>query len=712
MSAARFYEPIINKLIATLNKIARARLTHVNAAEVIARKIITALCYPCPAVRLNKAQIAALRTKIFAAAAPRPCQTLDAHALFNEKSHVFDPQCAMVYHNLRFWRNVLTKQTEVLPLFLDIWDFSIPLNQTLYGPITILQKDLSWLEVQFNPREGIITHEELGNMSVYEPNKGKFDHYIRELIRRKLALQLLQKHAKWQGILQADVDRSTKFRRGLPCDSPLKVPMLRLLANAHATPYRLYRMGILPTPFCKFCFQEQADICHIVWSCPRFSTLRESWPAELRNRACWPSCALHAMIVTRDMPVNQQEAWPTYQRLVAELLFQWMELNRHADLYQSILPDCALEPDAPMPQLNVHSLGNNKQKSYMEQAQPLLLQWIPPKTRTDINRWGATIDDFCLVFNFWTKITTTRVPQAVPITTWTHALAAFIQIGGKIAPFLQICQNVAMACYKFKVLSTQLIHEKCLEHDTFFHEMQNHQRSRWLPFLPLEAAFPEGLFLACSWDLTSAAAKIHELHTAIRINKNCSANAIRITTADFIDAIPELYKCLTNRPLDSQWHVPRASVKRRNAPWMDLVLDLRRSPFQLPNSFSCITELPLETWQDMSLQDMKSKLPGAPGPKKRFVAAKKGILRFQSAMHTVQRLQFLGAAKRPHIVAPAWQNNDKCFCCQKLLHCSVEPRNLSRDCSNTHDVPSSLFLEWEQKFQNMLDSIEHIISKF
>ena len=118
--------------------------------------------------------------------------------------------------------------------------------------------------------------------------------------------------------------------------------------------------------------------------------------------------------------------------------------------------------------------------------------------------------------------------------------------------------------------------------------------------------------MACSWDLTSAATKIHELHTAIRINKNCSANAIRITTADFIDAIPELYKCLTNRPLDSQWHVPRASV---NAPWMDLVLDLRRSPFQLPSSLSCITELPLESWQDTSPQDIKSKLPGVPGPK-------------------------------------------------------------------------------------------------
>ena len=90
ISSADFYGPVINKLIAVLNKIARARLTHRNAAEVIARKIIPALCYPCSVARPNKSQISALRTKIFAAAASRQCQTLDAHALFNEKTHVFD----------------------------------------------------------------------------------------------------------------------------------------------------------------------------------------------------------------------------------------------------------------------------------------------------------------------------------------------------------------------------------------------------------------------------------------------------------------------------------------------------------------------------------------------------------------------------------------------------------------------------------------------
>ena len=109
ISSADFYEPIINKLIAVLNKIARARLTHRNVAEVVARKIIPALCYPCSVARPNKAQISALRTKFFAAAASRQCQTLDAHALFNEKTHVFDPQCAMTFHNLRFWRNAYVR---------------------------------------------------------------------------------------------------------------------------------------------------------------------------------------------------------------------------------------------------------------------------------------------------------------------------------------------------------------------------------------------------------------------------------------------------------------------------------------------------------------------------------------------------------------------------------------------------------------------------
>ena len=150
--------------------------------------------------------------------------------------------------------------------------------------------------------------------------------------------------------------------------------------------------------------------------------------------------------------------------------------------------------------------------------------------------------------------------------------------------------------------------------------MQDHQRSRWLPFSSPETAFPEGIFWACSWDLTRAATKNRELCAAIRISKNCGADAIRITVADFI-AIPEFFKCLTNQLLDSQWHVPRASFKRHHARWMDIVLDLRRSPLQLLTYLSCITELPLDSWQDMSPQDIKTELPGAPGLKKRFVAA-------------------------------------------------------------------------------------------
>ena len=122
-------------------------------------------------------------------------------------------------------------------------------------------------------------------------------------------------------------------------------------------------------------------------------------------------------------------------------------------------------------------------------------------------------------------------------------------------------------------------------------------------------------------------------------------------------------------------------------------------------------------WQEMSPQDIKAKLPGATGPKKRFFAAKTRILRFQSAMHTVQRLQLLGTLKKPHKKSLiSWHLLGKtmtsAFVAKKILHGSVEPQNLSRDCSNKHDVPASFFLKSEQKFKHVLASLECITSKF
>ena len=210
----------------------------------------------------------------------------------------------MTFHNLRFWRNVYAKYPQLLPQFFQCWENSTPLSSALFGPITILQKDLAWLNCRLHARDAVLTHPVYGSISTQEPDKGKFEHFIRTLLRQKLAEQLEQKHVKWKGITRLDLDTTTAFVRKLQPDSPLKVPMIRMLADAHATPHKLNKMGIFPTPHCKFCFHERADFQHILWHCPRFQNLRNDWPTVMLMRANWPECAETALVFTKEMDQN------------------------------------------------------------------------------------------------------------------------------------------------------------------------------------------------------------------------------------------------------------------------------------------------------------------------------------------------------------------------------------------------------------------------
>ena len=136
------------------------------------------------------------------------------------------------------------------------------------------------------------------------------------------------------------------------------------------------------------------------------------------------------------MSLAVRNEWHKFQFLVAQVLWQWMELNRNSDLYQQFAP----EEEASRP-VNANSLMRPcKQACDLNLATALPLQWNPPTTRTEWNKWGSTTQDFALVFSFWTRWTQKHYQDAVKIHTWTQALALFVRYGGAFADFLQQCQ--------------------------------------------------------------------------------------------------------------------------------------------------------------------------------------------------------------------------------------------------------------------------------
>ena len=237
--AYSFYEPIIQRALNTITRICRAKLTHDKAVAIIARKIMPAVCYPASVVRPTKAQINLLRSRIFAAAAHRPCQTMIAHSLFCEKTHQFDPEAAFIYHNIRFWRRVFTYDHMLREEFMQLLADSPPIKPLLYGPIGIFQKDIEWLGCIFSADTCEISHPTLGSISLLEPDKKLFEHILRGFIRCRMMASLDEKHAKWNGVSNADIDATTKLvswsRTRLSHQSPVNQTSFRCTRHPTST---------------------------------------------------------------------------------------------------------------------------------------------------------------------------------------------------------------------------------------------------------------------------------------------------------------------------------------------------------------------------------------------------------------------------------------------------------------------------------------------
>ena len=336
--------------------------------------------------------------------------------------------------------------------------------------------------------------------------------------------------------------------------------------------------------------------------------------------------------------------------------------------------------------------------------------WKPPITRTDLNKWAATLEDYALIFSFWTRTTFVHSPQAVAIKTWSQALAIFVQVGGKLDPFLTKCQNVGMAAYKFQALSAHLLN-LALQQNQRFSLYDPPLPSQWLAFFPLELSFPHDIYFAHCWDLTGAAQNLHQHNMAIHINHHCNATAIRIATADFVDAIPQAKCFLRKEPLDGSWPIPAFAHKRPPPPWVNLVLDLRLNPQHEIHCISCITQIPLDTWMNLTAEEIRLKIPRAPGAKGRFKAALNRFCKFKDALATFLRLQMSETMSKAHIVQPSWSGNETCFFCHKLMRFSAEPSKITRNCPNPGTLSDALSAERIRQFDEILGKIQTILNK-
>ena len=155
--------------------------------------------------------------------------------------------------------------------------------------------------------------------------------------------------------------------------------------------------------------------------------------------------------------------------------------------------------------------------------------------------------------------------------------------------------------------------------------------------------------------------------------------------------------------------IPSFAHRRSPPPWIDLVLSMRSNPQHNLDRISCITQIPLSVWQTMSVHEIRSRIPGAPGAKGRFKAALHRLQKVKDALTTFLRLQALDATPKAHIVEPIWSGNETCFHCQKFVRFSAESSKITRTCPSPGTLSESVPSERLLRFDEITAAIQRII---
>ena len=132
-------------------------------------------------------------------------------------------------------------------------------------------------------------------------------------------------------------------------------------------------------------------------------------------RANWPECAETALIFTKEMDKSLKGQWKKSKSLPLNCyLSGWkfaVTLNCMIHCRSKRLT--YLDPTSlPSPVTWMHPLSK---KHLPNMHSCCRLRGSRRVTRTDLNKWAAILEDYALIFSFWTRATSIQTSQAVAI---------------------------------------------------------------------------------------------------------------------------------------------------------------------------------------------------------------------------------------------------------------------------------------------------------
>ena len=159
-------------------------------------------------------------------------------------------------------------------------------------------------------------------------------------------------------------------------------------------------------------------------------------------------------------------------------------------------------------------------------------------------------------------------------------------------------------------------------------------------------------------------------------------------------------------PLSKDWPVPTLSSKFR-LPWVDQIFDLRNNCNEgFHRNIPCITHVTLEKWNSMTAQDIR----GALHLSLNRLSASMPLAKDLPGLKTPSFLKMTSAHMCLNLCGLLLKNvlAARNFSITRL---NLGPRNLTRRCPKSHDIPVQILDLWSQKYDAMLLLLRSICSK-
>ena len=375
--------------------------THAESRQVpVAASALARFSYGQEAQWIDQRELHSMRTQVLKALWQNKSQRCpEAVMSVCLKGHLVDPEMNFHYTGLSVVARCLR-----CPNFLAKWQraWRVILTSGKYmtgGPIQVFRQRLRFLN--WSSPDGVTIELPSGrSFCLATQDLRVTQHVLRDALRRVLIVRAEKRRKDFEGAINCDFDVTKKILASQNSKGDIRNALYALLAGAVFTQKKRMYAGKVDSAVCPFCGEGDEDTCHILWSCPKWHSVRvANGLAELAWQHWPPVMQLCGFYVPGAPQAPPAHMWGKIQVALAQVIqsrYTYLKENNLYDVLERDAQDDAADDDeidaAPAGTASCQRpVPSPPQYSY---EFPLFRRVCPPDNFSSVFALRAVVPDF------------------------------------------------------------------------------------------------------------------------------------------------------------------------------------------------------------------------------------------------------------------------------------------------------------------------------